>query len=327
MATRPKKPETDEADPRETADHPRLQERLIGHHAAERTFLDAWVSGRLHHAWMIAGPKGIGKATFAFRIAKFLLAHPVPGATRPADLSVSPDETAVHLVHARSHPDLFVLQRAFDTAKEKLKQDISVDDVRLVTEFFSKTSAFEGWRVVIVDAVDDLNNASANALLKILEEPPKRALFLLVAHAPGQALRTIRSRCRMLPMRAPEGLEDQFGRDRELRGTEAESALSEVEKAVAAGRPLTFDAAGKLAERVGGFGRDKDFELFSFGLVKFLRGEARRRALQRHPSAIHWNRAAIEAARTLKTGDDLNIDKRLTVLNALAQVIDTQQKT
>lgn len=190
--------------------HPRQTVELFGHAAAERTLLDAYRSGRIPHAWLIGGSPGIGKATLAFRMARFVLAHPDPG-SRPVQtattLAVASDHPVAGLVAAQSHPDLLVLERTLsDTGK--LRTVIRVDDARKVASFLASTAGLGGWRIVIVDAVDDLNAESANALLKGLEEPPARTLFLLVSHAPGSVLPTIRSRCHRLLLRtlAPDDL-------------------------------------------------------------------------------------------------------------------------
>lgn len=184
--------------------HPRQTRALFGHIAAERTLLDAYRSGRIPHAWLIGGSPGIGKATLAFRMARFVLAHPDPtsAAVQAATtLAVGADQPAAGLIAAQSHPDLLVLERTLsDTGK--LRTVIRVDDARKVALFLGATAGLGGWRVVIVDAVDDLNAESANALLKGLEEPPARTLFLLVSHAPGSVLPTIRSRCHRLLLRA-----------------------------------------------------------------------------------------------------------------------------
>lgn len=186
--------------------HPRDTEMLFGQEAAERTLLEAYKSGRIPHAFLIGGPQGIGKATLAFRMARFVLAHPDPAADavqQAKSLAVSPDHPAAELVRAQSHPDLLVLERTVGD-NGKLRSVIRVDDARQVTSFLGTTAGLGGWRVVIVDAVDDLNAESANALLKGLEEPPARTLFLLVSHAPGSVLATIRSRCHRLLLRPLE---------------------------------------------------------------------------------------------------------------------------
>ncbi|MBS7738716.1 MAG: DNA polymerase III subunit delta' [Chelatococcus sp.] len=190
--------------------HPREQADLFGHAAAETAFLDAFRSGRLHHAWLIGGPQGIGKATFAYRAARFLLANPDPSApavVRAVDLRVDPDNPVARKVAALSHPDLVVLRRTPGTDKKGPSASIPIDAVRRALAVFGTTAGAGGYRVAIVDSVEDLNAASANALLKVVEEPPPRSVFLIVAHAPGRTMATLRSRCRKMIMR-PLGPDD-----------------------------------------------------------------------------------------------------------------------
>ncbi|OIR00320.1 DNA polymerase III subunit tau [mine drainage metagenome] len=185
---------------------PRLQSALIGHEAAEAAFLDAWRSGRLAHAWLMSGPRGIGKATLAYRIARFVLAGGGDGGglfgEAPRDLQIAPDSQVFRRIAMGGHADLKVLERGWaDDKKTKMRSEIPVADVREVGGFLSLTPAEGGWRVVIVDAADEMNRSSANAILKVLEEPPRNALLLLLAHSPGRLLPTIRSRCRRLVLR------------------------------------------------------------------------------------------------------------------------------
>jgi DNA polymerase-3 subunit delta' len=183
--------------------HPRETLTLYGHAEAEATLLDAYRGGRMPHAWLIGGPRGIGKATLAYRLARFVFAHPHgsdPDVRRAATLALPPDSPAVRRVAAQGHSDLLALERT-EGDNGKLRTVIQVDDVRRTVGFFGSTAGEGGWRVCIVDAADELNPAGANALLKILEEPPTRSLLLVVSHAPGRLLPTIRSRCRRLALR------------------------------------------------------------------------------------------------------------------------------
>lgn len=191
----------------ESVPHPREMLSLLGHAGAEQAFLAAHASGKLHHAWLLAGPEGVGKATFAYRAARFLLSEPerageAAGAlfapAPPVDLSVAEASRTAALVAHAAHPDLAVLERRFDAKTKKFRQEIAVEDTRAALTLFEKTAALGGWRVIIVDCADDLNASSANALLKTLEEPPDRAVFFIVAHQPARLLATIRSRCRRL---------------------------------------------------------------------------------------------------------------------------------
>ena len=185
------------------APHPRETTALYGQTAAEQAFLDAY-RGRMPHAWLIGGPRGIGKATLAYRMARFVFAHPDPKTTKKAtSLALPDDHPAVRRVAAQAHSDLLILERT-EGDSGKLRTVIQVDDVRRTVGFFGSTAGEGGWRVCIVDSADELNAAGANALLKILEEPPAKALLIVVSHAPGRLLPTIRSRCRRLALRPLE---------------------------------------------------------------------------------------------------------------------------
>jgi len=153
---------------------------LYGHAEAEQTLLAAYRSSRFPHAWLIAGPAGIGKATLAYRMARFMLAHPDPCAPPvlgAKSLHVDADHPVARRIAAQAQPDLLVLERTINEKTGKLRQDIQVDDVRRTVAFFGSTAGEGGWRIAIVDAVDELNPSGANALLKILEEPPRRAVL------------------------------------------------------------------------------------------------------------------------------------------------------
>jgi DNA polymerase-3 subunit delta' len=180
--------------------HPRETLELAGHAAAERTLAQAFAGGRLHHAWLLAGRAGIGKATLAYRMARHVLAGAAERDSGAQALAVSPGSAAARQIAALAHPGLLVLRRPYDLRTKRLMTVIPVDEVRRLRSFLGLTVGAEGWRVVIVDSADELNPNAANALLKSLEEPPPRAVFLLVASQPGALLPTIRSRCRRLDL-------------------------------------------------------------------------------------------------------------------------------
>ena len=181
------------------APHPRHTSALFGQKAAETAFLDAVAHGHMHHAWLLTGPSGVGKATLAWRIARYLIGQG-PVAPVPPDLNMSPDNLTFRRVAALGEPRLFLCRRPWNDKTKKLSASITVDEVRKLKSFFTLSAADGGWRVAIVDAADDLNVSAANALLKILEEPPDNAAILLIAHQPGKLLPTIRSRCRTLAL-------------------------------------------------------------------------------------------------------------------------------
>src|SRR4051795_945090 len=183
--------------------HPRQTMSLFGHRDAEQALLHAYQSGRIPHAWLIGGAQGIGKATLAYRMARFVLANSnpmVPSVQRTETLAVDPSDHVARQITAEAHGGLLVLERGLND-RGTLRTVITVDETRETISFFGSTAAVDGWRVCIVDTVDELNPNAANALLKILEEPPQRSLFFLVSHSPARALPTILSRCRKLPLR------------------------------------------------------------------------------------------------------------------------------
>ncbi|MCF6274030.1 MAG: DNA polymerase III subunit delta' [Rhodobacteraceae bacterium] len=189
-------PEPDRA---EGAPHPRHTAHIYGQTQAEAAFLEAFNTGRMHHAWLISGPQGVGKATLAWQIAKFLLTQESGGLLGSSkSLNVATDNPVLHRMAALAEPRLLLCRRSWDEKKKRLKTVITVDEVRKLKGFFSLSAADGGWRVAIIDAADELNTAAANALLKILEEPPEKVVLLLVAHQPTKLLPTIRSRCRAL---------------------------------------------------------------------------------------------------------------------------------
>src|SRR5712671_4912080 len=182
---------------------PRETTALAGHREAETALLNAYRSGRIPHAWLIGGAQGIGKATMAYRMARFVLAHrdPLAADVQNAEtLRVDPSDPVARHVAAGAHGGLLTLERSLND-KGVMRTVITVDETRETISFFGSTAAVEGWRVCIVDTVDELNPNAANALLKILEEPPRQSLFLLVSHAPARVLPTILSRCRKLALR------------------------------------------------------------------------------------------------------------------------------
>ena len=200
---------------------PRENPHLFGFEAAQQSFVADFAAGKLHHAYLISGPKGIGKATFAYRMARYVLGHgalkvqtmdagpslfgdalPAAPAANP-ELDMDPQSPLFRRIANGSHTDLLALAPAYDAKKGAEKASISIDESRRVPTFLSMTPAEGDWRVVVIDAIDQLTNQAANALLKILEEPPANALLLLVCHEPGSILPTIKSRCRQFALPPP----------------------------------------------------------------------------------------------------------------------------
>ncbi|MFV0386868.1 DNA polymerase III subunit delta' [Paracoccus sp. (in: a-proteobacteria)] len=175
------------------APHPRMTPHVIGQDHAIAEFTQAARSGRLHHAWLLTGPRGVGKATLAWAIARWLLS----GADTD-DLTVPRDAPVARRLAALAEPGLQLIRRPWDDKAGRLRAEITVDEIRRLLSFFHLSAAGGSRRIAIIDAADELNTPAANALLKVLEEPPKDALILMVAHQPARLLPTIRSRCRTL---------------------------------------------------------------------------------------------------------------------------------
>ncbi len=194
------------------APHPRETGATFGHRAAEAEFLTGFNAGRLHHGWLVTGPRGVGKATLAWRIARFLLATPEDdggffAAPAPATLDIPEDHPVARRLRQLAEPRLYLLRRGPNEKETALAQDIRVDEVRKMKSFFALSAADGGRRVAIIDAADEMNVGAANALLKLLEEPPAGATFLVISHQPHRLLPTIRSRCRELRL-SPLGPQD-----------------------------------------------------------------------------------------------------------------------
>jgi len=218
---------------------------IVGQDKAVEQFASAWASRKLHHAWLLAGPRGVGKASFAHAAARRVLADAAGPASSLPGVETSDDHPMVRLVEARSHPDMRQLERLVNEKTGNLARSISVDQVRSLADLFDLSPAMSDWRVVIIDSVDELEPAGANALLKMLEEPPPNSIFFLVSHAPGRLLPTIRSRCRRLDFQALD--DDAMTSVLELAAPE--TSASERAKIVAmsfgsAGRALAFAELG-----------------------------------------------------------------------------------
>ncbi|MGQ0484838.1 MAG: DNA polymerase III subunit delta' [Hyphomicrobiales bacterium] len=324
----------DNPDPREIARHPRRRGTLHGHGAAEARLLRALRSGKLHHAWLLTGPRGIGKATLAYRFARYLLQF--PEANGRASLQVAPEVSTARQIAAGAHPDLLVVERAYDAKNKRVKSEIAVDDARLAGNFFALTAGAGGWRIAIVDTADDLNNESSNALLKILEEPPSRSVFLLVSHRPGTLLRTIRSRCIRLDL-APLNLDDtmrvlhevsetadeeQLRRAAELSGGSPGRALELLDSrgaqafaAFLAKPKLTPAARIEIANYFAGRDAGADFEIFCELLIAWTAARAREAGLAGGGRALA--RAHDGIAHSIREANAVNLDRRQTAVEAL----------
>jgi DNA polymerase-3 subunit delta' len=227
--------------------HPRETPDLSGHREAETALLNAYRCGRIPHAWLIGGAQGIGKATLAYRMARFVLSHRnplAPAVQRAETLAVDPSDSVARQITAGAHGGLLVLERGLND-RGVLRTVITVDETRETISFFGSTAAVDGWRVCIVDTVDELNPNAANALLKVLEEPPQRSLFLLVSHAPARALPTILSRCRKLPLR-PLAIDDV------MRAAAGATEIAADDPALAEAAAASEGSVGRALNLLGG---------------------------------------------------------------------------
>ena len=315
--------------------HARDRFDLIPDAAAEATFLDAFGKGRLHHAWLLCGPEGSGKATFAYRAARRLLGASADPTRGP--LGARPDDSVARLVTAQSHPDLLVLERAVEGGKTK--KSISVDQARDLPEFFSKSPSQARYRVAIIDAADDLNMNAANALLKVLEEPPERGVLFLVTHAPGRLLATIRSRCRRLtfPVWPLHALEDLVRNQTGVTSAEAARTASMAggspgrALALASGATLeadqlaqtwvsapTVDRAEALAvaDRFRGPEGQDRFEI----LMDRLSAAVKVRALEEGASGARWAELWSRLAELPDRTAAINLDRGDVLAGALADL-------
>lgn len=224
--------------------HPRETMDLFGHRPAEQEFLEAFRASRMPQAWLIGGREGIGKATLAWRAARFVLSYPdprLPAVQRAQNLFTPEDQPAARRIIARAHPDVSVLRREWDSKTKKHYTEIRVDDVRKTIGMFHRSAGEGGWRVAIVDSADDMNKSGANALLKMIEEPPPRCLFFILAHQPGRLLPTIRSRCRKL-MLQPVSEGDVIAAIRAQGDDWAERSDEEVQRAARRSAGSVLDA-------------------------------------------------------------------------------------
>jgi len=312
-----------------------------GGEGVEAAFLESVSRGRVHHAWLLTGPEGVGKATFAWRAARRLLgAKPAP---EYGLLGASPDDPVSRQMAAQSHPDLIVLER--DLGDGKARRNITVDEARKLPEFFSKSPASAPFRVAIIDAVDDLNNNAANAVLKTMEEPPERGVLLLVSHAPGRLLPTIRSRCRRLafPAWSDERVAAFVTERGEVPAADAER-LARMAKG-APGRALQLAADGALevdraaneilrslpagddsallamADSFRGAEGARRFNLVFERLAEQVREMAVRNAMAGETAGLdRWAQAWERLAATPREAEAINLDRADAFFTAIGQL-------
>ena len=334
------------------ADHPVRTTFLAGHSLAERALLDSYRSDRLHHAWLIGGPQGVGKATLAWRFAKFLLAQsdglqtsPLPAET----LAVDPADAAVQRIVAGTHSDVVLLERQWNEKTKKLFSEIRVDDVRRTIGTFQRASSAGGYRVCIIDTAEDLNRSSANALLKLIEEPPPRSLFLILAHRPSQVMPTLLSRCRRLILSALEPAEvaaavtrlggewaalspDQIaaaaarsrgsvGRALELLSGNRLEREAAVQTVLGQLPKVDWRAVHSLADTVGT--SDEAFAATFGAVLEWLDAQVHSRAgAQRPRDLAAYAEAWARARAAAREAEVLNLDKRPVLLGIFADLAE-----
>ncbi len=334
---------TPESDRESGLPHPRETLALVGHADAERVLSEAWSSKRLAHAWLIGGPKGIGKATLAYRFARAVLAGRPLDSRGVQPLAMAASEPVFRQVSTETHPDVLVLRRPWDEKAKRFKTELPIDDLRRIYPFFGRRAGAGGWRVCIVDCADDLSASAANALLKMLEEPPPNALLLIIAHAPGRLLPTIRSRCRKLmltPLPQPAlvsflaeklpdfaaaeraliaGLADGcIGRALALSNENAVSLLREMNALVTSLPAVDPARMHTLGDRLARPAEEQAYDQAVAFLLKFLQRRVRdavgkQAAVQIEPWLALWDQVRTQLAKT----EAVALDKKQTLMSII----------
>jgi DNA polymerase-3 subunit delta' len=348
MAKRARSEEIVETDRIEGFAHPRETTRLVGHDAALARISRAIRSGRPPQAWLISGPPGVGKATLAYRMARYVLAY---GATDhgPEDLSVPERDPAAVQVAAASHPGLLVLKRGLNPDTGRLMNVLSVAVVRSLISFFGMTSGAGGWRVAIVDTADDMNDNAANAILKMLEEPPSRAMLILLSNVPGRLLPTIRSRCQKVALRPVEtSLVDaelalllpdvepkeraalarlsggSIGMAAQLSGGDGIMLAGEADRLLGAAARPDIAAILALGDKVA---RATDgLESFGTFLRHALAERIRARALRDNSGLDHWVDCLNAIEASFLRSETLYLEPRQTVLSTARTLAATSRR-
>ncbi len=347
MAKRTRSEDIEETDRIEGHKHPRENFQLVGQGDALARAARAIRSGKPPQAWLIAGPPGIGKATLAYRIARTMLKYGA-NADGAEDLSIAANDPVSLQVAAASHPGLLVLKRAANPETGRMMSVLSVDEVRRLGNFFHLTSGAGGWRVAIVDTADDMNDAAANALLKALEEPPPRAMLLLLSNRPGRLLPTIRSRCQRLDLRPlpldilqaelrellPDMEEDERAQLAKLSGGSIGAALTladgeglalaeEAERLIENAANPDFTALYSLAEKIA---RQTDgLENFGVFLVEALAARIRARA-GGNANLKRWVEVWEKLNASFARGSALHLEPRQTILSAAHMISQTTRR-
>lgn len=317
---------------------------LFGHQEAQAFLAAGYRSGKGHHAILIEGPEGIGKATLAFRFANHILSHPEPADAPPEIADPDPGSVVSRQIAAGSSHNVLHLTRPVDEKTGKVKSAITVDEVRRAGRFFAQTSGTGNWRIVIIDPADDLNRNAANAILKILEEPPKRSMFLVLTHTPGRLLPTIRSRC--LPLALKPLADDDMTRalahlDIRLEGERGERVLAAAKGSVSEALKLinyggldiidAFDhmlghpddaparrEMHKLGDILAAKDSDTIFAFFATLVARHVSAQAKAAGLGGDLAAAErFARLSSDLSERLTVADAYNLDRKQSVLSIL----------
>jgi DNA polymerase-3 subunit delta' len=335
---------------------PHQQQLFFSHQEQEKALLSAWQSGKMHHAWLLTGPKGIGKATFAYRAARFIFDSGAAGEgfalIQPEDLAVSAESHAARQVANRAHPNLLSIERPYDPKGKKFRTEITVDEVRKTVRFFGSTAGEDTWRVCIVDPADDLNSNAANALLKILEEPPVKTVFFLISHAPGKLLPTIRSRCRRLNFSLLENptlskalmdleiassdsvehlsqiCEGSLRKAAELQSEDGLIMVHAFERLLAPPFKPDYESLHHFGDLVAQRGKDQNFAHFSDLVFRYLTHqlhEKRAGEAASNKSLMALADAWEKAGEVLRETQIFNLDKKQTAINVVRMLAEASR--
>jgi len=327
--------------------HPAETLELVGHEETVQQILLQYASGRMHHALLLTGPRGIGKATMAMRIASHVFRYP-QAANAPSSLDVAQENDPVDgKISARSHPNLLHMTRPWDDKTKKFKTQLTVDVIRRTVPFFGTSRGEAGWRIAIVDAADDMNASAANALLKILEEPPENTLFFVLSHSPAKVLPTIRSRCQQVSMKplaekqvlsvlegfgALEGLNDE---DKQLLARLAkgsvrtglllasENGLEIYKSFISACQRLNnpdWAQIQAMAEKVTARGKEDGFRLLLEFANEYMEARAtgrigRQNDINDVSVLARWAQVWEKTQNSTRIADGYNLDKKQVILN------------
>ena len=333
---------------------PEQSEGVIGHKDVLERLFDTYRSGRMHHAWLLTGPQGIGKATLALTFAKFLFQFPdrsaLPERFDPS--LIGPD---MHRQVAQGgHPQLLHLTRPWDEKAKRFKTQLSVEEIRRTQGFYGMTAGAGGWRITIVDAVDDMNASAANALLKVLEEPPKKALFFVLNHATGRPLATIRSRCQQLAMPAlssdnvlkvlsqlgVQASDDDKARAVRLAEGSARRAVQLLESSIlkdygqfetmmergAKGDGGDWSAAHKIADNLSRRGQEDAYHLFGDLVAAWMGAQVRLNQQSSLSELAGWADLWDKANRSSTLADAFNLDKKQVILSLFGDLFERNRK-